>query len=143
MHKDKDFVDSLRNVMMDFYSPLKSKDYYLRCLFITGITKFSQLSIFSEINNLTNVSMYDKYSAICGFTQHELETQLRGYVEDMGKELGLSTDETFNLLKDNYDGYHFSANCEDLYNPFSLLKSLKNKSILNKWFESGTPSSLI
>lgn len=138
-----DFLEDNRNVMRNFYSPLKDLDYYLRCVFITGITKFSQLSIFSEINNITNVSMYDCYSNICGITQDELETQLKDYVGDMGEKMGISFEETLKLLKDNYDGYHFSADCEDLYNPYSLLASLKGKSILSKWFESGTPTYLI
>ena len=112
-------------------------------MFLTGITKFAQLSIFSELNNLFNISMYDKYSAICGISSEELHTQMLPDVERLAEHLHLSVDETFERLKRKYDGYHFSKNSEDVYNPFSLIKALASGDISDYWFDSGTPTYII
>ena len=129
--------------MQNFYSPIKSLDPYFEFVFLTGITKFSQLSIFSELNNLYNISMYDQYSAICGISSDELHTQMLQDVERLAKHLHISVDETFALLKKKYDGYHFSKHSEDVYNPFSLIKAFASGDISNYWFESGTPTYII
>ena len=142
VHED-DNLASLRRIMQNFYSPIKSLDPYLEFVFITGITKFSQLSIFSELNNLFNISMHDEFSAICGISSTELSTQLRPEVEQLASKLGQSVDDTFAQLKRKYDGYHFSENSEDVYNPFSLIKALASDKIGNYWFESGTPTYII
>ena len=134
---------ALRRAMQNFYSPIKSLDPYLEFVFLTGITKFSQLSIFSELNNLFNISMYDKYSAICGISSEELHTQMLPDVERLAEHLHLSVDETFERLKRKYDGYHFSKNSEDVYNPFSLIKALASGDISDYWFDSGTPTYII
>ena len=134
---------ALRRAMQNFYSPIKSLDPYLEFVFLTGITKFAQLSIFSELNNLFNISMYDKYSAICGISSEELHTQMLPDVERLAEHLHLSVDETFERLKRKYDGYHFSKNSEDVYNPFSLIKALASGDIGNYWFDSGTPTYII
>ena len=107
VHEEKN-MPVLRNVMRNFYSPLKACDPYLRYVFLTGITKFSQLSIFSELNNIENISMDEPYAAICGITEEELLTQMSGDLNRMAERMKTSRDEVIALLKDNYDGYHFT-----------------------------------
>ena len=142
VHEELNLV-ALRRAMQNFYSPIKSLDPYLEFVFLTGITKFAQLSIFSELNNLFNISMYDQYSAICGISSEELHTQMLPDVERLAEHLHLSVDETFERLKRKYDGYHFSKNSEDVYNPFSLIKALASGDISDYWFDSGTPTYII
>ena len=142
VHEELNLV-ALRRAMQNFYSPIKSLDPYLEFVFLTGITKFAQLSIFSELNNLFNISMYDKYSAICGISSEDLHTQMLPDVERLAEHLHLSVDETFERLKRKYDGYHFSKNSEDVYNPFSLIKALASGDIGDYWFDSGTPTYII
>ena len=142
VHEELNLV-ALRRATQNFYSPIKSLDPYLEFVFLTGITKFAQLSIFSELNNLFNISMYDKYSAICGISSEELHTQMLPDVERLAEHLHLSVDETFERLKRKYDGYHFSKNSEDVYNPFSLIKALASGDISDYWFDSGTPTYII
>ena len=134
---------TLRRIMQNFYSPLKKLDPYLEFTFLTGITKFSQLSIFSELNNLENISMFDQYSAICGISLTELTTVMQPDVEGLGKALGLSYEECLEELRRYYDGYHFSEHSEDVFNPFSLIRALNGRKIESYWFSSGTPSYLI
>ena len=136
-------LDVLRNVMRNFYSPLKKCEPYLRFVFLTGITKFSQLSIFSELNNITNVSMDDEYAGICGITMEELQTQMAADVKALGEKLGKTQEETFTLLREYYDGYHFSAQSPDIFNPFSLLNAMTKGKLGYYWFASGTPTYLI
>lgn len=142
VHEEQNLA-ALRRATQNFYSPIKSLDPYLEFVFLTGITKFAQLSIFSELNNLFNISMYDKYSAICGISSEELHTQMLPDVERLAEHLHLSVDETFERLKRKYDGYHFSKNSEDVYNPFSLIKALASGDIGDYWFDSGTPTYII
>ena len=142
VHEEQNLA-ALRRAMQNFYSPIKSLDPYLEFVYNTGITKFAQLSIFSELNNLFNISMYDKYSAICGISSEELHTQMLPDVERLAEHLHLSVDETFERLKRKYDGYHFSKNSEDVYNPFSLIKALASGDIGDYWFDSGTPTYII
>ena len=142
MHEEKD-LPVLRNVMRNFYSPLKGCDPYLRFVFLTGITKFSQLSIFSELNNIENISMDEAYAAICGITQEEMETQMSIDVDLLASGLKLTREETLQQLKDNYDGYHFTWPSPDIYNPFSLLTAFSKKRLDSYWFGSGTPTYLI
>ncbi len=140
---EKENLKTLRLIMQNFYSPLKKLDPYLEFTFITGITKFSQLSIFSELNNLDNISMFDQYSAICGISKTELTTVMKPDVEGLGKALGLSYEECLEELRLYYDGYHFSKKSEDVFNPFSLVRALSGQAIESYWFGSGTPSNLI
>ena len=140
---EKENLSQLRLIMQNFYSPLKKLDPYLEFVFITGITKFSQLSIFSELNNLENISMFDQYSAICGISLTELTTVMRPDVEALGRALGLTYDECLKELRKYYDGYHFSERSEDVFNPFSLIRALNGCKIESYWFGSGTPSYLI
>ena len=140
---EKENLKTLRLIMQNFYSPLKKLDPYLEFTFITGITKFSQLSIFSELNNLDNISMFNQYSAICGISKTELTTVMKPDVEGLGKALGLSYEECLEELRRYYDGYHFSNHSEDVFNPFSLVRALNGQAIESYWFGSGTPSYLI
>ena len=140
---EEDNLQQLRRIMQNFYSPLKMLDPYLEFTFITGITKFSQLSIFSELNNLDNISMFDQYSAICGISMTELTTVMRPDVEGLGRALGLGYKECLDQLRQYYDGYHFSKNSEDVFNPFSLIKALNAQDIAPYWFGSGTPTFLL
>ena len=140
---EKENLQSLRFIMQNFYSPLKKLDPHLEFVFITGITKFSQLSIFSELNNLDNISMYDQYSAICGISKTELTTVMKPDVEGLGRALGMTYEECLEELRRYYDGYHFGKNSEDVFNPFSLVKALNSRDISSYWFGSGTPSYLI
>ena len=140
---EKENLQPLRRIMQNFYSPLKMLDPYLEFAFITGITKFSQLSIFSELNNLDNISMFDQYSAICGISKKELTTQMKPDIESLGEALGMTYEECLAELTRFYDGYHFSEKSEDIFNPFSLVKALNARKIAPYWFGSGTPTYLI
>ena len=140
---EKDNLKQLRLMMQNFYSPLKKLDPYLEFTFITGITKFSQLSIFSELNNLDNISMFDQYSAICGISKAELTTQMKPDIEALGEALDMTYEECLAELTRFYDGYHFSKKSEDVFNPFSLVKALNARKIAPYWFGSGTPTYLI
>ena len=135
--------EAMREMLREFFQVLKDEGAYLRFVFITGITKFSQLSIFSELNNLYQISMLDDYSGLCGITQEELDTTLRPCVEEWAEALGITTDEAYALLKKNYDGYHFSKNSKDVYAPFSLLRALNDRDTNHYWFDSGTTRGLV
>jgi len=136
-------LDAMRTMLREFYQVLKDEGAYLRFVFITGVTKFSQLSIFSELNNLRQISMDDDYSGLCGITQEELDTVLRPCVEEYAEDLNITTEEAYALLKKNYDGYHFSAKSKDVYAPFSLLRAFDGRNTDHYWFESSTMTSLI
>ena len=142
MH-DRDYLDQLRTEMKNFYSPLKLSNPYLRFVFITGITKFSQVSIFSALNNIRNISMLDEYAGICGITNEELHTQMDVDVEAFAERKKISTSEMYEELKTNYDGYHFSPYSPDIYNPYSLLNAFQDKLLKDYWFNTGTPTFLI
>ena len=131
---EKDNLSQLRRIMQNFYSPLKMLAPYLEFTFITGITKFSQLSIFSELNNLDNISIFDQYSAICGISKTELITQMKPDIEALGDDLGMTYEECLTELTRFYDGYHFSKKSEDVFNPFSLVKALNARDIAPYWF---------
>ncbi len=140
---DAEKLQVFREAMREFYAPLKACDELLRFVFISGITKFSQLSIFSELNNLTNISLLPQFAGICGITEEELTSQLGEGIQALADSLGITCDEAFAELKENYDGYHFSEVSSDIYNPFSLLSALASMKVAPYWFSSGTPSFLI
>ena len=160
-NSNPELQEKLRNMLRSFYSVVKMSDAMLRFVFITGISKFSQMSIFSElnslqnismkdrfsaicgINSLQNISMKDRFSAICGITDRELREQLKPDVEALAAKNGESYDEALEHLRRMYDGYHFSPECEDIYNPFSLLNALNNLDYDHYWFSSGTPTYLL
>lgn len=148
---DKPILDAMytnleshnHSVLRDFYSPLKELDHYLHFIFLTGITKISHVNIFSGLNQLEDISMMKKYSAICGITEEELKNNFGEVIKEFADEKNISYEETLQELKKNYDGYHFNKNCEGVYNPFSLIRALKELELGSYWFESGTPTILI
>ena len=140
---EEETLPILRNVMRNFYSPLKDCDPLLRFVFLTGITKFSQLSIFSELNNLTNISMFPEFAGICGITKEEVLTQMQDYIERLARASEWTIEEAINQLKQQYDGYHFTWPSPDIFNPFSLLNAFQDHDYTNYWFSSGTPTYLI
>ena len=140
---EKEQLDVLRNIMRNFFSPLKYSEAKLRFVFLTGITKFSQVSIFSELNNITNVSMDDEYAGICGITKEELVAEMHEDIQQMADVLGLSYDKTLEKLKENYDGYHFAWPSSDIFNPYSLLTCFSKRKVDSYWFGSGTPTYLL
>ena len=142
MHEDKN-LPILRNVMRNFYSPLKACDPYLRYVFLTGITKFSQLSIFSELKNIKNISMDEPYAAICGITEEEIKEQMSYDLGLLAEKMQITRDEVLAKLKENYDGYHFTWPSPDIYNPFSLFNAFNDGKFNSYWFGSGTPTYLI
>ena len=140
---EKEQLDVLRNIMRNFFSPLKARESYLRFVFLTGITKFSQLSIFSELNNITNISMNDDYAGICGITKEELLENMSEDIDMLAEAKGLSRENTIAKLKEHYDGYHFSGFSPDVFNPYSLLNCFAERNFGAYWFGSGTPTYLI
>ena len=140
---EKEQLDVLRNIMRNFFSPLKYSEAKLRFVFLTGITKFSQVSIFSELNNITNVSMDDEYAGICGITKEELLENMSDDIDMLADALGYSREMMIAKLKENYDGYHFSKKSPDVFNPYSLLNCFSKKELGAFWFSSGTPTYLI
>ena len=142
VHKNEE-LESLRQVMRNFYSPLKYCDPHLDFLFITGITKFSQLSIFSELNNLKNISMRTDYAGVCGITKEEMLTQMTDYLDDFAEAQQTTREGAIAGLKRQYDGYHFTWPSPDIFNPFSLFNALQDGDYTNYWFGSGTPTYLI
>ena len=164
MHEEEN-LPKLRQVMRNFYSPLKACSPYLRYVFLTGITKFSQLSIFSELNNIENISMDESYAALCGITKEEMLTQMSEDIDSLAERLGItreeavsrlgvsreevvsrlgvSREEVVSRLTEYYDGYHFTWPSPDVFNPFSLLMAMEKGKIDSYWFGSGTPTYLI
>lgn len=140
---DQERLEPMRILLQAFYSPLKKLDQYLRFVFVTGISKFSQLSIFSQLNNLNNISMLPQYASICGITEQELTDNFQEGIAELGKANNMTVQEVLAKLKLKYDGYRFSRNAEGVYNPFSLLSAMNNKDFSNYWFSTGTPTFLV
>ena len=140
---DPELLRRFCEVMREFYAPLKSLEGDLRFCFLTGISKFSQLSIFSELNNLQNVSMLPQYAGICGITAEELDRDLGPDVAFLAGRLGVGEADCRGALRERYDGYHFSAVSPDVYNPFSLVTAFNTGELGSHWFSSGTPTALV
>ena len=136
-------LPSLRKQMRNFYSPLKGLAPYLRFVFLTGITKFSQLSIFSELNHIKNISMLPDYAAVCGISKDELLTQLSVDIDLLAARCGTTRADMVAKLVENYDGYHFTWPSPDIFNPFSLLNAFSDGRLDAYWFSSGTPTYLL
>ena len=136
-------MDVIRSIYNSFYGPVKNMAEHLRFVFITGITKFSQMSIFSTINHLTNISMQEKWEAICGITAEELEVNFKEDIASIAEKYGVKPEEILQRLRDRYDGYHFGPKLIDVFNPFSLVNTFSAEEIENYWFSSATPSALI
>ena len=141
MHEQEN-LEAMRKVMREFYQPLKMCEGMIRFCFLTGITKFSQLSIFSTLNNIKNVSMMPEFATICGITEEEMETRMSEGIDALAGEYELSHDEMLQKLKVRYDGYHFAKRSEGVYNPYSLINAMSDRELKNYWFESGTPTFL-
>ncbi|MDR1974805.1 MAG: ATP-binding protein [Bacteroidales bacterium] len=135
--------DTIKKSLKGFYGVLKSADQYLRFMLFTGVSKFSKVSVFSDLNNLTDISLENNFSAICGITEQELLTQFKPEIQALGEAQNLTYDQTVAQLKKMYDGYHFSEISEDVYNPWSLLNSFYKKRFTYEWFKSGTPTMLV
>ncbi|MBP1592723.1 MAG: AAA family ATPase, partial [Oscillospiraceae bacterium] len=140
---DKKLVEHNKTVFKSFFSCLKSEDAYIRFIFITGVTKFSKISIFSDLNQLRDISMTADYAGICGITEQEMKDNLMPEIKAMANELEMTTDECFERLKKAYDGYHFHHRSEGVCNPFSLLSALTDREFDSYWFETGTPAFLV
>ena len=140
---DEQRLTQVRQLMRTLYAPLKDCDPYLRFVFITGISKFSQLSIFSEINNLKVISMMPEYATLCGFTQQEIEENFQDGIKRLAEKEELTVEQTLDKLRQTYDGYHFAANSPGVYNPYSIINALSDGTFDNYWFSTGTPSFLV
>ncbi len=140
---DKDLEEEHRNILKGFYSVFKSADEHLQFVFLTGVTKFSQVSVFSGFNQPFDISMHGKYETLCGISQAELEASFRESIDEMREFYRCSYEEMMSMLKSQYDGYHFSDKMTDVYNPFSLLNAFSTGRISDYWFKSGTPTYLI
>ena len=142
LHEEEQ-LPGYRYIMQEFYQCLKANEAMIRFCFITGITKFSQLSIFSTLNNITNISLDPEFAAICGITGEEIDTQMQPDVARLAEEYEVTPAEMREMLRTTYDGYRFAGKSPDIYNPFSLMKAFNQRQLRNFWFESGTPSYLI
>lgn len=140
---DKALQEDYRATLKAFYGVEKSMDGYIRFALFTGVTKFSKVSVFSDLNNLTDISMDAHYVELCGITEKEIRHTLDAQVGEMAEANDMSKDECYEKLKERYDGYHFEADTVGIYNPYSLLSALSSKSFKDYWFETGTPSYLI
>ncbi|MBD5421287.1 MAG: AAA family ATPase [Bacteroides sp.] len=139
---NKDLYEKNQRILKSFFGNLKSMDRYIRFAFITGVARFSRVSIFSDLNNLDDISMDKAYADICGWSEEELLRYFRPGIEDLAEERDEDFGETLTALRDYYDGYLFSLKGSRLYNPYSVLKALKKQEIDPYWFDSGTPTFL-
>ena len=132
-----------RGTLKAFYGALKSMDGCIRFALLTGVTKFGKVSVFSDLNNLRDISMIDQYAEICGISEKEIYTYFEEDIHELAAATGMSYEEACAELKTNYDGYHFTENAIGLCNPFSLLNTFAKKQIGSYWFETGTPTNLV
>lgn len=140
---DKQLLKAYRDTLKAFYGVLKSKDSCLRFVFLTGVTKFSQVSVFSDLNQLNDISMSKAYATICGLTQQELLDNFTPELEALAEENEQTFDETVQMMTQQYDGYHFHQKGEGVFNPFSVLNAFDKLEFGNYWFQTGTPTFLV
>ena len=140
---DEKLTEEYRRILKAFYGVLKSADRYLRFVFLTGVTKFAQISVFSDLNQLQDISTWPDYSSLCGITKEELLTTFTPEIERLGVSNGMDFDTTLEQMTKLYDGYHFYPHCEGVFNPFSVLNACKSKILDNFWFQTGTPTYLV
>jgi hypothetical protein len=138
-----DMIEDVRAVMHEFYSQIKPSNDYLRFVFLTGISTFSQLGMFSELNNLVNITNMNEYAAICGITLPELKDNFQYGIQQLATECRCTADEMTERLREQYDGYHFTYNMVDIFNPFSLLNAFAANRLDDYWFQTGTPTFVI
>jgi Holliday junction resolvase-like predicted endonuclease len=137
------FQNQIREIQYEFFSPLKDLDPHIRFVFLTGITKFSQMSIFSALNNLKDISLLPEFETICGISKDEFLTTLKPDIQNFADKNGYTFDNTVKYFKNKYDGYHFSSEMQNVFNPYSVINALNDKKLNDYWFDSGTPSSLL
>lgn len=135
--------DHFRNTLKAFYSVLKTQDQYIKFAFLTGVTKFGKVSVFSDLNNLVDISMDARYQDICGVSEKEMLSYFAPSIHELAERYQLSDEEMHQRLRERYDGYHFVENGVGIYNPFSLLHTFSTLKLGSYWFESGTPSFLV
>ena len=135
--------EDYRNTLKAFYSVCKTQDRYIKLAFFTGVTKFSKVSVFSDLNNLEDISMDKQYATLCGITEEEIKKVFDDEVNELAQQEGIDKKGCYEQLARHYDGYHFCEDSEGVYNPFSLLNTLKRKKFSNYWFETGTPTFLL
>lgn len=140
--EDNQTTDAFREILKPIYSNLKACDRYIRMALLTGVSLFSRLSIFSDLNNLRDISFSDEYAASCGITEQEMLENFQEGIGRLAEKRKINYDEAAAVLKTNYDGYHFTEDCPDIYNPFSLLNALQESRIGDFWFATGTPTFL-
>ena len=140
---NEELQEDYRSTLKSFYGALKSKDDCIKFAMLTGVTKFGKVSVFSDLNNLIDISMNNSFYNICGIDEDELHANLAPYVSRLGKIQNLTDEEVYAELKRNYDGYHFSESTPGMYNPFSVLNAFFNNKFGSYWFETGTPSYLV
>lgn len=141
--RDPELQAEHRAQLKAFYSVLKTQDRYIKFAFLTGVTKFGKVSVFSDLNNLTDISMDHRYISICGMTEEELLTNFKEGISELAEANGDTEEATIAKLKARYDGYHFEENTVGIYNPFSVLNTLSRLRYKNYWFETGTPTFLV
>lgn len=135
--------ERMRNLLKSVYTNLKDMDEHIRFAMLTGVSRFSRMTIFSGLNNLNDISLVPRFSDICGMTEEELKSTFKEGIQSLAEAYDTDFNGALKILKDNYDGYHFTEGCPDIYNPFSLVLALYNQKIGSYWFSSGTPTFLI
>ncbi|WP_291527991.1 ATP-binding protein [Bacteroides sp. UBA939] len=140
---NEELQKSLRNALKPFYGTLKSQDEYIKFVMLTGVTRFGKVSVFSDLNNLEDISMWNQYVSICGVTEQELHDNLEAELHELADAQGMTYEEVCSKLKECYDGYHFTSNSIGIYNPFSLLNAFKRNEFGSYWFATGTPTYLV
>lgn len=141
--RDPELQAEHRAQLKAFFSVLKTQDRYIKFAFLTGVTKFGKVSVFSDLNNLTDISMDHRYISICGMTEKELLTNFKEGISELAEANGDTEEATIAKLKARYDGYHFEENTVGIYNPFSVLNTLSRLRYKDYWFETGTPTFLV
>jgi len=140
---NEELQDKFRSILKAFYSVLKTQDRYIRFAFLTGVTKFGKVSVFSDLNNLDDISMDERYIDICGITEEEIRANLDVQVVELADKYGITKNECYARLKEMYDGYHFEHDTIGMYNPFSLLNTFNKMKFGNYWIDTGTPTFLV
>lgn len=140
---NKELQTEFRDTLKGFYGALKSMDACIKFAMLTGVTKFGKVSVFSDLNNLEDISMLRQYYDICGITEKELHDNFAPYIDNLSEANDLTREECVNKLRDSYDGYHFHPKADGVYNPFSVLNTFKNNEFGSYWFETGTPTYLV
>lgn len=140
---NEELQKSFRETLKAFYGALKSKDSCIKFGMLTGVTKFGKVCVFSDLNNLDDISMRKEYAELCGISEQELHDNLEEELHDFADAQDMTYEEICNELRTYYDGYHFTNNTVGIYNPFSLLNAFKYKEFNSYWFETGTPTYLV